>query len=80
MSPLAAKTAGAKLWDQPASQHLKLFLEGEAGRFPTEVVPFSQATISAAGAVWFLEVDLSDLDRAAPAALRLFLNLSLIHI
>lgn len=61
---------GSVLW----SEAVKVVLEGDAARFPVEVIDFEATNRFAAGAPWALVLALDDLDAPATNAVRLYLN------
>jgi hypothetical protein len=69
---LAASTPGSILWRD--DRRTRVVLEGTGAVFPTELVDFRDLRVGDAGAVWTLELDLSDLDAAALGCVRLYLN------
>jgi len=73
-SPLTPSRAGSILWQEPRKDTLKLVLEGTSPRFPTEFTDFEMGRIGEPGSIWWLHLDLSDLDSSALSAVRLYLN------
>lgn len=71
---LAATAPGAVLWREDRNMQARVFLEGDAARFPTEVVDFASTRVADPDGVWWLDVDFSDLSATPLAALRLYLN------
>lgn len=72
--PLAPRIAGSIVLDERRSERKTVILEGEAARFPTEVIDFNQTRIAEPDALWLLELDLSDLEQSPLSALRLYVN------
>ncbi|MFP4512486.1 MAG: hypothetical protein ACLFRV_06025 [Acidimicrobiales bacterium] len=73
-SRLAPSRPGSILWREPFRERRQVILEGDAARFPTEVVDFSTTSLAESRAAWWLHRDLSDLDTNPLAALRLYVN------
>lgn len=73
-SRLAARREGAVLWDEERSRRTSIILEGDAARFPTEVIDFSIGRVADPSAAWWLEYDFSELDASPLASMRLYLN------
>lgn len=69
-SPLAATRAGSILWQDASS----VMLEGEAPRFPVEVVDFAHTLWAPAGAAWYLSWNPHDLRQPFLGAVRLMIN------
>ncbi len=67
---LAPTRPGSILWNQPHT----VVLEGDSDRFPVELKSFSLLGLQGGGAAWVLRWDTTDLEWAAGAALRLWLN------
>jgi hypothetical protein len=67
---LAATRPGSILWRDRAV----VALEGEAGRFPVSLLPFSRSAGLDSDAGWALEWNVADLDMPARAAVRLLIN------
>ncbi len=65
----AARFKGSRLTTSPTT---RLVLEGEASRFPTEALSFSDLRWEPAA--WSVRIDLEDLDEAFRGAVRLVLN------
>ena len=72
--PTTATKPGSILLSEPAESRTSVLLEGDAARFPTEVIDFGQLSIAEPGSLWFLEMDTTDLDQAALGNLRLYVN------
>jgi hypothetical protein len=72
--PLAPRAPGSIVLTEPRSERKTVILEGEAARFPTEVTDFNQLTIAEPDALWFLELDLADMEQSPLAAMRLYVN------
>ncbi len=70
-SPLAAVRPGSELW---ASPDYRCALEGDAARFPTSAVAFSNVASLANDAGWSLDWNPDSLDEAVLASLRLLVN------
>jgi hypothetical protein len=73
-NPLAARTPGSVLWREPRENRATVYLEGEAARFPTEVIDFQSGRVADSEAAWWLDRDLSDLEATPLNGLRLYLN------
>ena len=65
---------GSILWQEELRDCRKLVLEGEAARFPTEVVDFSGGYVGEPDAVWYLHLEMEDLDASAMKSVRLYVN------
>lgn len=74
-SRLAARRRGAVLLHE-GSEALRVQLEGEGSRFPTELMDFEEAGIEDSSALWYLDVDTSRLDDPVSSAVRLYVNSS----
>ena len=61
---------------KPAADRGTTILEGDAARFPTEIVDFATGTIADPSAAWWIETDLSELDANPLGRIRLYLNAS----
>lgn len=72
--PLAARTAGSILLVEPRADRSAVLLEGDAARFPTEILDFDELPIAEPEALWFLDLDLADLEQSPLSAMRLFVN------
>jgi len=72
--PFAAVRPGSILWQENRHPPTGLILEGEAARFPTEVIDFSAAPVGEPEAAWWLSMTLDDLEVSPLQALRLYLN------
>jgi hypothetical protein len=72
--PLAARAIGSVLLAEPRADRSTVLLEGEAARFPTEVLDFGELPIAEPGALWFLDLDLADLEQSPLSAIRLYVN------
>ena len=72
--PLAARFAGSVILREERSETKSLLLEGEAARFPTEVVDFAQLRIAEPDALWYLDMAGADLEKSALSAMRLYVN------
>lgn len=73
---LAADRVGSVILGEEAADAKVVALEGIAARFPTELVDFSDLPIAEPDALWYLDIESADLDTAALAAMRLYLNSS----
>ena len=73
--PPAAGAPGAILLSETATERTDIQLEDDAGRFPTEVVNFTQSAYP--GAVWSLSVNWDAPEESFAAAVRLSLNSAL---
>ncbi|RBY76277.1 hypothetical protein DQ239_14955 [Blastococcus sp. TF02-09] len=62
------------LWREPRDDQAVCALEGDAARFPTDVMDFEQTGLGDAGGVWWLHHDLSDLDANPLSCLRIRIN------
>jgi hypothetical protein len=71
---LAATRAGSVILAEAAADVHSVLLEGIAARFPTEIADFSSLPIAEPDALWYLDIATGDLDVAALAAMRLYLN------
>lgn len=69
-NPLAARRSGSILW----SDEHHLILEGEATRFPTELLSFSANGLGPTGCAWRVMVETADLDAPALSAVRVLIN------
>lgn len=67
---LAPHRPGSVLW----SDDWQVDLEGDASRFPTEVLGFRATGIASESVAWLLQVDTADLDAPALSSVRLILN------
>lgn len=72
--PLAPRRVGSVILREARAEVTSVLLEGEAARFPTEVVDFAQLRIAEPGALWYLQMSAGDLEQSALAALRLYVN------
>jgi hypothetical protein len=70
---LSPRRAGSVIWKEPTADQSLCTLEGEASRFPTDVVDFAQIGLEGGG-VWWLHHDLSDLGANPLACLRIRIN------
>ncbi|MGY1722734.1 hypothetical protein [Blastococcus sp. SYSU DS0533] len=75
-NPLAARRPGSVLWRESPAEQAVCVLEGDASRFPTDVIDFEQSGLGESGGVWWLHHDLSDLDANPMACLRIRINSS----
>ncbi len=73
-SEFAADRAGAVLWDEARATRTSMLLEGDAARFPTEVIDFASGRIAEPASAWWLELDFSELDASPLASMRLYIN------
>ena len=73
--PLAARRAGAILWRERPRAATSLELHSTAEHFSIEAVDFAELATVETDAAWLLDVDLSEPDRDASAALRLVANI-----
>jgi hypothetical protein len=71
-----ADKPGSVLLREEASARREAILEGEAARFPTEVVDFAAIPIAEPDALWHLEMSLDDLDQSPLNAMTLYINRS----
>ncbi len=69
-SPLTPIRPGSRLWK---TERLVL-LEGQAARFPMEVIDFEAHAWLPSGAAWYLDWDPNDLDQLVLGGMRLFIN------
>ena len=69
-NPLAARRSGAVLW----SDDFMVVLEGDATRFPTEVLSFKANGSEPVDCAWRVEVETHELEAPALAAVRVILN------
>jgi hypothetical protein len=72
--PLSAARSGSVILSEPPEDARVVILEGTAARFPTEPADFSALPIAEPDALWYLDIATGDLDTAALAAIRLYLN------
>ena len=72
--PLAPRSAGSVILREERDEATSILLEGEAARFPTEVVDFAQLGIAEPEALWHLEMAGADLEESALSAMRLYVN------
>jgi hypothetical protein len=72
----AARLKGAVLWEESRNDRSSVILEGEAARFPTEVMDFNFGPVAEPESAWWLDYDFSDLDASPLASMRLYLNSS----
>jgi hypothetical protein len=72
--PLAARAVGSILLAELPGDRTSVLLEGDAARFPSEVIDFAQLPIAEPSALWYLELDTTDLDQAPLSVMRLYLN------
>ena len=70
--PLVAHLAGSLLWEHSFACRL----EGDASRFPVEVIDFEQRlpNIVSPDALWYFDFSLNDLEASATGELRIYLN------
>ncbi|MPZ68688.1 MAG: hypothetical protein GEU71_04075 [Actinobacteria bacterium] len=73
-NPDSPTRPGSILWQEAPHDSRKLVLEGDASRFPTEVVDFSGGYVGEPEAVWALYLDTEDLEASAMKAIRLYVN------
>ncbi|MDT5014772.1 MAG: hypothetical protein QOD39_932 [Mycobacterium sp.] len=73
-APFAASEPGAVLWDEERRDRTAVLLEGDAARFPTEVLDFRSGPVAEPEAAWWLDHDFADPDASPLAALRLYVN------
>lgn len=73
-APLSATRPGSVLWRESRDEQASCLLEGDASRFPTDVIDFGQSALGDARGVWWLHHDLSDLDANPLACLRIRIN------
>lgn len=71
---LAAHEPGSVLLREDRAARKTVILEGEAARFPTEVIGFRDIGIAEPDALWHLEFDAGDLEQSPLSAMRLYLN------
>jgi hypothetical protein len=72
--PLAPRLAGSVILREERNEVTSILLEGEAARFPTEVVDFAQLRIAEPEALWFLDMSGADLEQSPLSAMRLYVN------
>lgn len=70
---LAATQRGAVLLAE-GSDGLRVGLEGEGSRFPTDLRDFARTGIGDSHALWYLDVDMTRLDDQVASAVRLYVN------
>jgi hypothetical protein len=75
-SPFAATRAGAVLWAEERIDRTAVVLEGDAARFPTEVIDFRIGNVAEQSAAWWLHHDFKDMDASPLASMRLYVNAS----
>lgn len=73
-SAFAAREPGSILWEEPRMEATTVILEGDAARFPTQVLDFSKSPVLEPSAAWWLDAKLDDLDASPLACLRLLVN------
>ena len=73
-APFAATEPGSVLWDEERRDRTAVLLEGDAARFPTEVLDFRSGPVAEPDAAWWLDHDFTDPDASPLAALRLYVN------
>jgi hypothetical protein len=73
-APLSATRPGSVLWREPREDQASCLLEGDASRFPTDVIDFGQSGLGDAGGIWWLHHDLTDMDANPLACLRIRIN------
>ncbi|MGY1663879.1 hypothetical protein ACI78Q_21835 [Geodermatophilus sp. SYSU D00705] len=73
-APLAASRPGSILWREPREEQASCLLEGDASRFPTDVIDFGRSGLGDAGGIWWLHHDLADLDANPLSCLRIRIN------
>ena len=71
---LAARLGGSIILRESRGSRTTVILEGDAARFPTEVIDFGQLQIAEPDALWWLELDLTDLEQAPLSSMRLYVN------
>ncbi|MGY1684412.1 hypothetical protein ACI8AK_02365 [Geodermatophilus sp. SYSU D00867] len=71
---LSATRPGSVLWRESRDEQASCLLEGDASRFPTDVIDFGQSGLGDAGGIWWLQHDLTDLDANPLACLRIRIN------
>jgi len=67
---LAPKLPGSLLWHKEKS----VLLEGQAARFPMELVDFAKGSWLPENAAWYLDWDTRDFDQIVLGTLRLYIN------
>jgi hypothetical protein len=72
--PLAPRSAGSVILREERDEVTSIVLEGEAARFPTEVVDFAQLRIAEPEALWYLDMAGVDLEQSPLSAMRLYVN------
>jgi hypothetical protein len=72
--PLAPRSAGSVILREERGEVTSILLEGEAARFPTEVVDFAQLRIAEPEALWYLDMAGADLEQSSLSAIRLYVN------
>jgi hypothetical protein len=73
-APLAATRPGSVLWRESREEQGSCLLEGDASRFPTDVIDFGKSGLGDAGGIWWLHHDLADLDANPLACMRIRIN------
>lgn len=74
--PFTATRPGSILWNEDRGHRRTVLLEGDAARFPTEVLDFSAGPVAEPSAPWWLDRDFSDMDASPLASIRLYVNSS----
>jgi hypothetical protein len=72
--PLTAHLAGSVVLAEPRSERTTVLLEGDAARFPTDVIDFAAVPVAEPDALWFLETEFADLEQSPLSAMRLYVN------
>ena len=67
---LAPRRPGSILWREEKT----IILEGQASRFPTELIDFSESPYLPENASWYLEWDWEDFNQMALGSMRLLIN------
>jgi len=73
-SAFSATQPGSLLWEEDRRDTTTMILEGDAARFPTEVLDFAERPVLEPSAAWWLDCRFDDLDASPLACLRLFVN------
>lgn len=74
LNPLAATSAYSVLWREERDRRTTVIVEGDAARFPTQVIDFGAGRFADPQAAWWLDLDPSDMDTTPLTAMRLYLN------
>jgi hypothetical protein len=73
-SPFSATHPASLLWEEDRRDTTTVILEGDAARFPTEVVDFAERPVLERSGAWWLDCRFDDLDASPLGSLRLYVN------